>query len=194
MATCGCNGHTGNTGRKADKPQDWVQQVFGNSGSDIVYYSQPNVAPSDIIYDRDYEKLLNLINSERTRRALNPVTGSGTATDPFKPATPYAISAVPDVFTAGEVIDTSDYNSLINGLNQVYNSGKSPLSIGTLITASEINSLISSNYTAGQQCVCNCNYCTCNCNACLCNCNYACTCNCNYTYSDERLKTNIEYL
>jgi len=41
-------------------------------------------------------------------------------------------------------------------------------------------------------CTCNCNYCTCNCNYCTCNCNYACTCNC--AYSDERLKTEIEYM
>jgi len=64
--------------------------------------------------------------------------------------------------------------------------------VGSTVSASHINELISGINTAKAVCTCNCNYCTCNCNYCTCNCNYSCTCNCNY--SDEQIKSEIEYM
>jgi len=178
MASCGCNGHTGSTGKKPDRPQDWNVNTYGVNAPDSVYYSKPKVTVGNIALDEDYDKVLTNVNAERYRRSQYSSV----------------LPNVPDVFEEGERIDASDYNSLVSGLNAVYNSGISTIGIGTLINANDLNTLADSIYTAGTQCVCNCNYCTCNCNACTCNCNYSCTCNCNYNWSDETLKTNIEYL
>jgi len=163
-------------------------------------------SPGDMIDDADFLDVLNLLNTERSRRG-----------DPD-------ISI--DVTDNGAQVDLEDYNTLATNINNM--SGQQPPawspvpleSVGDLIEANDIDRLVDAinewtatcvcdcnyctcdcNYCAcdcnyctcdcNYGCTCNCNYCTCDCNYCTCDCNYSCTCDCNY--SDIRLKTEIHY-
>jgi hypothetical protein len=128
----------------------------------------PDVAPGDIVDDRDYIEILNELNDERVRR------GDGTI-------------GIDTTDNAGKV-ESIDYNALANGYNSM--SGPKPPSypsvptkpVGELIRASDLDYLLDAIEEASRICLCDCNYCTCDCNYCTCDCNYgpACHCDCNY--------------
>jgi len=179
--------------------------IFGNPSGDVVTYSISKVSAGQAIDDAKFVQVAAAVNSERVRR------GSGTQSYTFSDAINdeelnalvqgLHTAAVP--YTAGfqgviGTFDGSPQDGVVGGSPPV---GIIPPSAtpgdtigdGSFGAADEgINAMIDKVVAAGQVCLCNCNYCTCNCNFCTCNCNHACTCNCNY--SDERLKTDIEYL
>lgn len=179
--------------------------VYGTNQSTSVYYSITSVtANSTIVTAAKFNEISNLINNERSRR------GHGTLSMPVSTLISAAnFNTMRNALNVygpsgsqaymGYGANTSGSPNAIPVSSSVVDypqisppSLPAEVSAGTLITAAQINTLISSLYTAGTACTCNCNYCTCNCNYCTCNCNYACTCNCNY--SDERLKENIKLL
>lgn len=155
--SCGCNGHTSTPGAELD-PTDWTINIFDDSVAPVTYYT-PTVTGTHKVYSEDFESVETDVNAERVRHSTGTIN-------------------IPNGI--GVVIDADHYNALINGLNDVYASGLGTVPVGTVINASDINTLISKLATSGSQCICNTNYCTCNCNQCTCNCNYTCTCNCNY--------------
>ena len=127
-------------------------------------------SPGDMIDDADFLDVLNLLNTERSRRG-----------DP-------AISI--NVTDNGAQVDLEDYNTLATNINNMSGQqpgGWSPVpleSVGDLIEANDIDRLVDAINEWTATCVCDCNYCTCDCNydgyVCPCNCNYACTCDCDY--------------
>ena len=161
-----------------------------------------------IIYSSDFNSIASAVNTEVNRRGhgnpgytapgtgavinhtyINNLWGAITGMTGTNPAT----NPVGSYFSG---TSNNYYYQSIGTVGNGYpfagysNSGIfNGVSANAVISASDINNLVSFISTAASQCLCNCNYCTCNCNYCTCNCNYWCTCNCNY--SDQRLKENI---
>ena len=177
----GCVGHT--SWRPAGCKLDWINNPYGNSKSDAVDISPPYIGAGTRIHNSTFETLEVRVNDERRRRGYSDINRAGGV---------------------GTLAEAVDWNNLIDGINSVLGKVTYPattpitavprVTVGSIITKALSDKIGTTTWLAGGQCLCNCNYCACNCNACTCNCNYGCTCNCNYAYSDETLKTNIEYI
>lgn len=145
--------------------------IYGTPEGDEVYYTIDDVTLANLIDDAKWTEIYNVVNSERSRRGYSAISNPGFS----------------------GIVEASDLNALKEGIDSAgYTSGFTGVTIGAIVTATHINSMIDKVQASGAVCLCNCDYCTCNCNYCTCNCHYSCTCNCNY--SDERLKTNIKFL
>lgn len=136
------------------------KNVYGTPGSDAVTYSISTVSTGALIDDAKWNEIRTVVLRECTRRST---------------------SATISTASEGALVYTTNYNTIASAIN----AWKAVTTISTvttssLITASQVNILISRVIAAGKICLCNCNYCTCNCNYCTCNCNY-CPCNCNYS-------------
>lgn len=165
--------------------------VYGTNASDATTHALTNVSAGQLIATSQYTQLAAAVNAERSRRRVGTVA--------YTPSSPITASDINNFRAALNVEASPPNNGYIDGANQLIlwptvagYVGATSVSIGSTITAANINSLITDIQGAAGVCTCNCNYCTCNCNYCTCNCNYSCTCNCNY--SDKRLKENIKYV
>ena len=174
-------------GDPVNSPLNFTTVVYGTNASNAVSYSVGAVVAGGSITAALFNTLINNTNSERVRR------GAGTTLTTVSVGTSINATHFNNIKTALEIVGqpaSQAYNvsgtvTVVTYPQAAAPSGSTAVSVGTSITATGLNALITELNNAGAVCTCNCNYCTCNCN-------YACTCNCNY--SDERVKTEIEYM
>ena len=145
---------------------EYDKGVDGTPGSDAKQYNIAQVKVGDIVDDARWTQLINAVKQERTRRGL-PAASITNAVQ-------------------GQLVTTNNYNTIRNAISS-FASGTSTVNTNTLISASGLNTLIQKLNSAGNACLCNCDYCTCNCNQCTCNCNHSCTCDCNYHFILESI-------
>ncbi len=172
--------------------------IYGTPGGDTVYYGALNKTPGQQVTAADWRLVESAVNQERVRRGVpaNSVISSRfqgfiEAADLNYLKTSVEVQGVAPnppsyTFTAsGGTAERPNLGTAFFVQAPIYYGGFQGVDKDRPIEADEINAMVDKVNGAGGVCVCNCNYCTCNCN-------YSCTCNCNY--SDERLKTNIEFL
>jgi hypothetical protein len=193
-----------------------------NGARAAVTYNLTGPTSGSTIQASDISSIRTILNQELTRRGLstipNSATSGSTITASFinsfnsnlnrtstvdPPRIAVSVSGSEGNVVNGQYNDPLFSNGWLFDVSGTWIANDPPafsvpassvttVSAGDNITSSRITDIINDIKTAGQACLCNCNYCTCNCNYCTCNCNYSCTCNCNY--SDRRLKRNIKFI
>lgn len=146
----------------------WEAKTYGSPNGDAhsavqtsQVYAQLKRGKSEIIENKHWNDVKNLVVQERQRRGLD---------------TSKVISYIPPGNITADVFMNLVTYSNINGVHD------DSTATGDVIKNESlgINDVVQRIMIAGEYCVCDCNYCACDCNQCTCNCDYACTCNCAY--------------
>lgn len=134
--------------------QDISTGTSGCRDDNSVSYNLNPAKIGNIIYASDFNNLYDALEKEARRR------GRSNSFTNVKPSA---------------LIYAKDYNQMRNSSVVSVSS----VSVGEIIYASKVQSVINAVKNAGSQCLCNCNYCGCDCNVCTCDCNH-CPCNGHY--------------
>lgn len=157
--TCTCNAFD------ASDAGSCTCNVHGTSSSDSKTYAVAKVSTGDLIDANKWNEILSIATEEMSRR------GEYLSVE-------YAVT--------GNLVYTTNYNRFAE-ICESWGLSITRVTTSDLISATQINTMIDSLVSAGNTCLCNCDYCACDCNYCTCNCNYCtcdcnyCTCNCNYS-------------
>lgn len=118
----------------------------------------------DLVEQADFTAVRNSINAEYTRRGIATTSWSSYSN-------PIPASAYNEM--------RNDINTKLGGTSPAGNALPGTVSVGDLIQASDINTLVARLDEWKVACPCNCDFCPCNCDFCPCNCDF-CPCNCNF--------------